>query len=119
MKRRRVTYCDQIERLEKMLEYMNDHQQASIQKLCDLFCISKAAVNRLAGKNLINIAHRCGYWQRLKSAFFPRRPAGLKYMQNRKAKKWTGQRAASFVEDNDVIPALQRCIWHPILTKRM
>lgn len=95
----------QIERQEKILQYINESKKANTEQLADIFQVSKVTIRRdidaLAEKGLILKTH--GGAVSLNGTLLHEIPYSSKATSNMAAKKAIGLAAASLIEDGDII----------------
>lgn len=95
----------QIERQEKILEYIKKAQKASTNELAEFFQVSNVTIRRdidaLAENGLIHKIH--GGAMTMTSKLKTELPYAYKVEYNQPAKKEIGKVAASFIEDGDII----------------
>lgn len=95
----------QIERQEKILEYINEKKEAKVSELSQIFHTSTVTirhdVNVLAQKNLVIKTH--GGVLSLERRISGEVPYYSKYKSNMTAKKLIGKEAAKLIENNDVV----------------
>jgi DeoR/GlpR family transcriptional regulator of sugar metabolism len=95
----------QIERQERILQYINEKGKANIKELSDAFNVSKITIRRdldeLAQRNLIIKTH--GGVMSLENNFLYEIPYESKSGVNMEAKSKIGKAAAQLIEPNDVI----------------
>lgn len=95
----------QIERQNKILEYINNSQKANTNELADYFKVSKVTVRRdidaLAAQGLIVKTH--GGALSITKSLHREIPYAFKVEHNQSAKKQIGAAAAKYIEDGDII----------------
>lgn len=95
----------QIERHDKLVQYINQHKKANVNDLSRIFEVSKVTIRRdldeLASKGLIMKTH--GGAVSIQSKLSYELPALFKSEINADAKKRIGAKAASLVDDGDII----------------
>jgi Transcriptional regulators of sugar metabolism len=95
----------QIERLEKILEYINTHKKAKISELSEIFNTSKVTIrndiNELAQKGLVVKTH--GGVLSIQNRFSLEIPSTRKLELNIEAKRKIGAAAASLIKNDDII----------------
>lgn len=95
----------QIERQEKILQYINKKKKAHIKELSDVFDVSKVTIRRdldeLADKGLIIKTH--GGVMSIMNKFSYEIPYSSKSEINNEAKKKIGIAAAKLVDDGDIV----------------
>lgn len=95
----------QIERQEKILEYINEKKRVRISELCELFNVSVVTIRNdlyeLAEKNLIVKTH--GGAISVEDRLNLEIPCVTKYKKNYEAKRKIAQIAVSLINDKDVI----------------
>lgn len=95
----------QIERVEKILEYVNMHKKAKIEELSEIFNISKVTIrsdiNELAKNGLVVKTH--GGVLSVQNHFSMEIPSSRKFTINIEAKRKIGYHAAKLISDDDVI----------------
>lgn len=95
----------QIERQEKILYYIQQHQKANTDQLANQFQVSRVTVRRdidaLAAKGLIIKTH--GGAVAVTNSLLHEIPYAYKVEQHLKEKKLIGQTAARYIQDYDII----------------
>ncbi|WP_276352149.1 DeoR/GlpR family DNA-binding transcription regulator [Cohnella caldifontis] len=95
----------QLERQEKLLQYINKKKKANVQELSRMFDVSKVTIRRdldeLAGKGLVVKTHG-GVLSTANNLSFEI-PSSSKFEANSAAKKKIGAAAAAAIDDGDII----------------
>jgi DeoR/GlpR family transcriptional regulator of sugar metabolism len=95
----------QIERIEKILEYINAHKKAKIDELSEIFNTSKVTIrndiNELAQKGLVVKTH--GGVLSIQNRFSLEIPSTRKFELNIEAKRKIGALATSLINDDDIV----------------
>ncbi|MBY9081370.1 DeoR/GlpR transcriptional regulator [Paenibacillus sp. HN-1] len=95
----------QIERVEKILEYINRKKKANVKELSEQFEVSKVTIRRdldeLAEKGLVVKTH--GGVMSIMNKFAYEIPIASKFEANSEAKKKIGALAASLIEEGDIV----------------
>ncbi|MCG8484146.1 MAG: DeoR/GlpR family DNA-binding transcription regulator [Clostridia bacterium] len=95
----------QIERAEKILDYINEHKKVHVIELSEIFNVSKVTIRRdledLAQKGLIVKTH--GGAVSIENRFSYEIPTEAKENLNVSAKRIIGKKAATLINDNDII----------------
>lgn len=95
----------QIERVEKILEYINLKKKANVKELSDQFGVSKVTIRRdldeLAEKGLVVKTH--GGVMSIMKKFAYEIPIASKFEANTEAKRKIGRLAAGLIEDGDIV----------------
>ncbi|RUS47087.1 DeoR/GlpR family DNA-binding transcription regulator [Cohnella sp. AR92] len=95
----------QIERQEKILQYINKKKKANVNELSDIFEVSKVTIRRdldeLSEKGLVVKTH--GGVMSILNKFSYEIPSSSKQESNLEAKRRIGAEAAKLIEDGDIV----------------